>query len=604
MNQLPKYLFLFFAFVIHLRVNAQTQLTERAEWFVEDRFGMFIHWGLYSGAEGFWKGEKLRYDNDYAEWIQYRNRIPKDEYLQLAGRFDWEAIDVEEWVLLAKEAGMKYVTLTAKHHDGFALWDSKVSTYDVGQVTQPKRDIVKELNEACKKHGLKMGLYYSHWIDWEHEYGWSHRNEIEPLSPKNYDQYWQEKVIPQVRELLTNYEVDLFWFDMWVNHPNTIVSKEQLLQLKNMIREIRPNCLVNSRLGLSIEEDPDVDFRTLGDNQLGNEKLDYPWQTPATVAHSWGFHAQENEWKSTTTLLRNLVGNVALNGNMMLNIGPRANGELPYEIEQRLKQMGDWLKQNGEAIYGAGAFDLPSDLHDWGAITAKETEEGKYRIYAHVFNWPLSKHLPITGIQQKPSRVFLLENERALLPFVYHEFETIIQLPEEAMNPYISVVVLEYDQKPTAQQKLVAKSVYGGYSLTPWNAYKFYGTATTEKAENFGSVPKHVKIKEKQQYFWKVNISQPTTLSFTTSYSCQEKKPTGSLKVKVNNHELSGSLQPTGKTVGEPKQDWVIDQFLQFSLGSMQLNQKGVVEIELEIEPAEGQELDFQWLWINQKESK
>ncbi|MDZ7608310.1 MAG: alpha-L-fucosidase [Cyclobacteriaceae bacterium] len=147
---------------------AQSQVNERAAWFVDSRFGMFIHWGVYSGAEGYWKGEKLRNDNDYAEWIFYRNRIEKNEYLTLLDRFDWDSIDPEEWVILAKKAGMKYVTLTAKHHDGFALWDSKVTDYDIADHTNPRRDIVKELATACQKHGLKLGLYYSHWVDWEH----------------------------------------------------------------------------------------------------------------------------------------------------------------------------------------------------------------------------------------------------------------------------------------------------------------------------------------------------------------------------------------------------------------------------------------------------
>ena len=151
-----------------LSSQAQVHTNERALWFTDARFGMFIHWGVYSGAEGIWKGEKLRNNNDYAEWIYYRNRIARDEYTTLLERFDWESIDPEQWVLLAKKAGMKYVTLTAKHHDGFALWDSHVSDYDVAEFTHPKRDIVKELADACHKHGLKLGLYYSHWVDWEH----------------------------------------------------------------------------------------------------------------------------------------------------------------------------------------------------------------------------------------------------------------------------------------------------------------------------------------------------------------------------------------------------------------------------------------------------
>jgi alpha-L-fucosidase len=273
-----KITFIFLAlFFIGKSSNGQSQTNQRAKWFTDSRFGMFIHWGIYSGAEGIWKGEKLRNDNDYAEWLLYRNRIDRDEYVTLLDRFDWDDIDPEEWVLLAKNSGMKYVTLTAKHHDGFALWDSKVSDYDIGNYTTPKRDIVKELADACKKYDIKMALYYSHWVDWEHKYGWDHTREVYEITAEEYDQYWQEKVIPQMRELLTNYgDISMIWFDMWIHHSRTIVTKEQLLQLKGLIRELQPNCLVNSRLGLSIEEDPDIDYKTLGDISWATKKKTSP----------------------------------------------------------------------------------------------------------------------------------------------------------------------------------------------------------------------------------------------------------------------------------------------------------------------------------------
>ncbi len=286
-------------------------------------------------------------------------------------------------------SGMKYIIFTAKHHDGFALWNSKISDYNVSKYTAGKRDIVRELAEACKKHNIKLGLYYSHWIDWEHPMGWSHNKELAPITNKQYDTYWQNKVIPQIKELLTNYgDIAMLWFDMWIPHTQSIISKEQLMQLKNTIRQLQPNCLINSRLGLSLQEDPDIDFKTLNDNQLGAKKEDFPWQSPATVAHSWGFSAYEKQWKSTTTLLHNLINNVSLNGNMVLNIGPRANGAIPFEIAQRLQQVGDWLKANGEAIYGASAYDLPRSFNDWGKITCKTFPNEKTCLYLHVYNWP------------------------------------------------------------------------------------------------------------------------------------------------------------------------------------------------------------------------
>lgn len=581
---------------------AQKNTNERAQWFTGARYGMFIHWGVYSGAEGIWKGEKLRNNNNYAEWIYYRNRIAREEYTTLLNRFDWEKIDPEEWVLLAKKAGMKYVTLTAKHHDGFALWDSQVSDYDVAEFTSPKRDIVKELSEACQKHGLKLGLYYSHWVDWEHPQAWDHSKEIYGITAQDYDQYWQTKVIPQMKELLTNYgEIDIMWFDMWIHHSQTCVTKEQLLQLKGVIRELQPNCLVNSRLGLSIEEDSDIDYKTLGDNQLGSTKEEFPWQSPATVAHSWGFHALEKQWKSTTTLLQSLIGNVSLNGNMMLNIGPRANGDVPYEIEERLLAMGSWLKVNGESIYGSQAFDLVKDQHDWGKITCKRLPDGSTRLYLHVFNWPLSHQLPVTGIIDKPVKAYLLADlEKSEIPFENTEAMTVLQLPEAQPDPFVSVVVLEYDSYPAALDGLAAQSVYGGYSLTPHNATLLEGNTLLKAPARYGTFPSHIEVKEKSKYQWRLFIDKPKSLFADVSYNYQGEVGKGLVTVKSVAGSLSAKFLSTGEFVGEPNSDWQIGSFNSHRLGVLDFPEAGYYDINLEIDPGKGEEMGFQWLWLGE----
>lgn len=577
---------------------SQSQTNERARWFTDARFGMFIHWGVYSGAEGFWKGEKLRNDNDYAEWIMYRNRIDKEEYLTLLDRFDWDEIDPEKWVILAKNSGMKYLTITAKHHDGFGLWDSKVSDFDLGNYSD--RDIIKELSEACQKHGLKLGLYYSHWVDWEHEYGWDHTREITGIAPEEYDQYWQEKVIPQVHELLTNYgEIGMFWFDMWIHHSETVVTKEQLLQLKGLIRELQPECIVNSRLGLSIEEDPDVDFKTLGDNQLGSQKEDFPWQSPATVAHSWGFHAADTDWKSTTTLLKSLINNVSLNGNFMLNIGPRANGDVPYEISQRMLDMGKWLNVNGDAIYGAEAFDLDKDLHDWGKITCKK-ESSKTMLYLHVFNWPLNNKLNLTGISTNPEKIYLLaDKQKKPLTFLHEGVFTQINLPVLEPDPYISVVVVEYDEYPQTVQNLVAKTTGGGFSLTPRNLIHSEEKLNIQAKTRRGTIPDHTIIAETQKMKWKIFVDEPGKKNVDISYNFQGNNPKGKLTVSGAEMVLNHNIEPSGKTVGEPNSNWVIDNFKSHRLGEIHFPEKGFYEINLEAEAGRNEEIKFQWIWLN-----
>lgn len=582
---------------------AQKNTNDRARWFTEARFGMFIHWGVYSGAEGFWKGEKLRNDNNYAEWIYYRNRIARDEYTTLLQGFDWDQMDPEKWVVLAQKAGMKYVTITAKHHDGFALWDSKVSDYDVAEFTRPRRDIIGELADACKKHGLKLGLYYSHWVDWEHPGGWDHSREIYGITDEAFDEYWQQKVMPQMRELLTSYgEIGIIWFDMWIHHSQTCVTKEQLLQLKGLIRELQPNCLVNSRLGLSIEEDSDIDFKTLGDNQLGRKKEEFPWQSPATVAHSWGYFAGETQWKSTTSLLKALIGNVSLNGNLMLNIGPRANGDVPYEIEQRLLEMGSWLQLNGESIYGSQAFDLDREQHDWGSITCRREKEGGTRLYLHLYNWPLNRKLPLTGVLDKPRKAFLLADPgQQEIKFTHSGALTVLELPEKQPDPYVSVLVLDYAGYPEIVEGLTAKSVYGGFALTPSELSHGEGNTSIFPSSRRGTVPAHIEVSEKSSYQWSLYVEKPGSMSVDLSYSYQTQDGKCRLTVKSGAATLSASAQVTGLTVGEPNSGWHIDSFNSHRLGQLSFPEAGTYTISLEIDPGEEEKINFQWLWLEEE---
>ncbi len=580
--------------------NAQIHATDRSSWFVDSRFGMFIHWGIYSGAEGIWKGEKLRYDNNYAEWIFYRNSIDKQEYIELLDEFDWAKINPEDWVLTAKKAGMKYIIFTAKHHDGFALWDSDVSDYNIAYYTNGQRDIVKELAEACKKHNIKLGLYYSHWIDWENPNAWSHDKEIYSIDNQQYNKYWQEKVIPQITELLTNYgDISILWFDMWLHHSETIIAKQQLIELKQLIRKLQPSCLINSRLGLSLDEDPDIDFKTLNDNELGQTKENFPWQSPATIAHSWGFSAYEEQWKSTTTLLHNLINNVSLNGNMVLNIGPRANGDIPYEIQDRLMKIGNWLEIYGESIYGAKAYDLPKKFNDWGKITCKNLSNGKTRLYLHVYNWSGKGNLTFSGILQPPQRAFLLNDSlQTPLKTEHQDVLTKIEVPDEAPDKYVSVIVLEYDKYPRCKYDFVAVNSRGGFNLNPQNIQTSSDTFEVEKVSMYGSVPEHIPIFRQQVFKWRIYISEPCVLKVDMSYFYSGEKQSGFIKIKSDNEVVEQKLLPGRKTVGEPNKDWHIKRFEAHKIGNLHFPKKGFYSIEAQINPNKNETVDFQWIYL------
>ncbi|WP_316839983.1 alpha-L-fucosidase [Pedobacter gandavensis] len=326
----------------------------RADWFKEARFGMFVHWGLYSILGGEYKGHRLpdktfKYgDSWYAEWIQQRLEIPEKEYQQLASQFNPIHFNADQWILEAKNAGMKYFVITAKHHDGFALWDSKVSTFDIANSPLKGRDVLGELAKACKKYGLKLGFYYSHWQDWEHPGGdWPEWSKVK-RTDADFEKYWQQKSLPQVVELIQRYDPDLLWFDTW-DEPNKI-TEHRRDELIAVVRKWSPKCLINGRIRYQGPGD-DIDFLEMHDNQYPDKILERPWQTPATMVHSWGWHSTDYSWKSATEMLGYLVSNTAKGGNYLLNVGPMPDGRIPVAAIHRLREMGGWLVGNGAAVY-------------------------------------------------------------------------------------------------------------------------------------------------------------------------------------------------------------------------------------------------------------
>ena len=579
--------------------NAQTALPagQRVKWFADARFGMFIHWGLYSAAEGIWKGERLRNGNNYAEWIRYRNRISKEAYGGLASRFNWDKINPEEWVLLAKKAGMKYIIVTAKHHDGVAIWNSAASDYNLSRLSHTDRDVLKELAAACKKHGMKLGFYYSHWLDWEHPYGWDHNQELtKRVTDADYNKYWQGKVLPQLRELLTNYaDVAMLWFDMWVNYKSTVVQKEQLEQVIKLVRELQPNCLINSRLGLPASN-PDIDFETMGDNQFGAVYQEHPWETSGTIAHSWGYNALENQWKSTSQLLQSLIGNVSLNGGFTLNIGPRADGSVPYEGTSRLNEIGKWLAKNGESIYGCTGMELRPGQHDWGKITTKMLEGNKQAVYLQVYNWPLDTILRLTGILSKPEKAELITGAgRRSLPFTQNGPLTHLQLPGAAGDPFVSTIVLEYAQPVKLDEEVVAESTFGGFALSSENVWD--NTPQYQLVRYDGLRPTHLVMDKAGTITWEFYAPEPGDYTVDLSGHNSSKEDVA-ITVSTIDQQLQHSIKPTGKVVVEPHDSYT-DEFVDHRLGSFHFSKAGFYQVTLKLNSAAGQQLLFNRLWID-----
>jgi alpha-L-fucosidase len=367
------------------------------KWWADSKFGMFIHWGLFSELAGEYDGVRTF---NIAEWIMHDLHIPIRKYEQLAAGFSAERFNADGIVRLAMDTGMKYLVFTSKHHDGFAMYDSAVDNYNIKVRTPFGRDPLMELKEACDRYGIVFGLYYSQAQDWHDKDGCEDGVGSEG---KNFERYFYGKCLPQVKELLERYEPQLLWFD-----TPMYMTLDQSLFLKDFVLSIRPDCMISGRIGNGIG-----DYATTGDNFIPLLPPGYPFEVPATTNGSWGYNKFDHTWKSPERLLRHLVKIVSRGGNYLLNIGPKANGEVPAECTLILNRIGEFMKKNGESIYGTVPLPVyPYDI-DWGYFTFKPNPDGLTgRFYIHVFE--KKDFIYLLNIRNKPIKVYLLKDGRPL----------------------------------------------------------------------------------------------------------------------------------------------------------------------------------------------
>ncbi|HEV7992497.1 MAG TPA: alpha-L-fucosidase [Gemmatimonadaceae bacterium] len=416
------------------------QKDARMAWWRDAQFGMFIHWGAYSVPAGVYHGERI---GGIGEWIMNSSKVPIPEYEQFVRAFNPTKYDAEQWVRTAKDAGMKYIILTSKHHDGFALFDSKVSTYDAVDAAGYHKDALKALAEAAHRQGMKFGVYYSI-MDWHHPDAQApnapNYNSRESKNP-NFNRYVETYMKPQLRELLTQYPaIDVLWFDgEWVADW----SDDQGRQLYDWLRAIKPSLIINNRVGhsragmqgMSANADAPGDFGTPEQQVPATGLPGVDWETCMTMNDTWGFKSFDDGWKDTRTLVRTMIDAASKGGNFLLNVGPTSAGEIPPESVARLREMGKWMRVNGESIYATSASPVAAPT--WGRYTSKAG-----RVYAHVFDWPKDHRLALTGLTTKPRAAYLLADKK---PLVVEQAGDgfVVTLPNVAPSSIASVVVLE-----------------------------------------------------------------------------------------------------------------------------------------------------------------
>lgn len=501
------------------------QRDQRMAWWREARFGMFIHWGLYAIPAGVWKGESVQ---GIGEWIMHTAQIPVEEYEQLAMQFNPVRFNAKEWVQIAKEAGMKYIVITSKHHDGFSLFDSKLTDYDVVDGTPFKRDILKELSDECHKSGIRICWYHSI-LDWHHpDYLPRRKWDTRPAEGAGYNRY-VDFLKGQLRELLTRYgKIGVLWFDGgWEHDPETHRAKEVV----SMIKSLQPHIIINNRIRLPLDYDtPEQEIPATG--IPGRD-----WETCMTMNDTWGYKVNDQNWKSSEDLLRKLVEIASKGGNFLLNVGPTAEGLIPQPSVERLREMGRWLRSNGESIYGTHAS--PFRRLPWGRCTQKA---GK--LYLHVFDWPEGGRLIVPGLRNEVEGAFLLADpEEALLSVLRAgEEEVIIQLPGKPPDPVDTVIVVKIKGPPEIAPWFERQREDGSALLKAFDATVHGQTARYESGGGKDNIGYWTNAED--YVTWDFMMIQAGEYSVEVTYA----HPSGDSEywVIVNGQELAGKVRSTG----------------------------------------------------------
>ena len=425
--KMKRILFVWLAAMMVINVMAQSK-PDKMDWWKEAKFGLFIHWGVYSVPAGVYDGKDIE---GIGEWIMNRGKIPTARYQAYAKEFNPVKYNPEAWVKMAKDAGMKYLVITSKHHDGFTLFETKASKWNIVEATPYGKDLLKPLADACHKQGIRLGFYYSQAQDWNNVGGAASGGHWDKAQDGSMDDYIDKVAVPQVKEILSNYgQVDILWWD-----TPTDMNKARAEKFLPILAKY-PNLITNNRLGGGYNGDTETPEQFVPATGFPGRN----WETCMTMNDTWGYKSKDNKWKSTKEIIQTLIDIVSKGGNYLLNVGPTSEGLVPQPSIERLAEVGKWMKSNGEAIYGTTAS--PFSFLPWGRCTQKGD-----KLYLHVFEWPKNGKISIP-LQNKIVKAYLLSEPSKKLDVEKTATKNTLSLPENAPDQIASVVVVELSSAP------------------------------------------------------------------------------------------------------------------------------------------------------------
>jgi len=482
----------------------------RGKLFDESNFGMFIHWGLYSNLGGKWNG-KTYYG--IGEWIMNPRvaGIPVDEYMAKAKDFNPKQFNAKAIAQLAKDGGMKYIIITGKHHDGFAMFDSKADPFNIVAATPFARDPMKELSAACRELGLGFGFYYSHNQDWTAPGGNGGPKNYADGKPATFDDYFYKKCLPQVKEICKNYgPIDFVWFDT----PGDM-KKELVVELVDIVRKLQPNAMLCSRIGFGMG-----DYTSLGDMQIPPANIPGLWETCDTNNDSWSYAWYDKNFKSPKLILQRLISTVGRGGTYLSNIGPDGEGNVPEMGKKFLQETGNWIKKYPMVIYNAGSSPLGHAL-PWGDVTTQGSS-----LFLSVFDWPQDGKLYLPGLESKIVSVKILNSSGSEeISFEQKEGWTILKVPFKPADPLVSVIEVKIDCDAESAKVNTNHGIYP--NIETILLAEFAAVSGVEKEEirwmeKFGEW-KHVKQlskwEENGKAEWTVEVFKPGYYYLDLKYS-------------------------------------------------------------------------------------